>query len=101
MGVVWLLAILLKMMKKIFEEKNLEYSLPKEAEGINQVAKKFINDLGNPYSKILLDKDGSRAIEWGAYGVPETFLIFGNQIIKRYIGPLNSELILEIESFIE
>jgi len=45
MGAVWLLAILLKMMKKIFEEKNLEYSLPKEAEGINQVAKKFINDI--------------------------------------------------------
>ena len=67
----------------------------------NKNAKKFINDYGNPYSIILLDKDGTRAIELGAYGVPETFLIFENQIIKKYIGPLNSELILEIESFIK
>ena len=67
----------------------------------NKNAKKFINDYGNPYFIILLDKDGTRAIEWGAYGVPETFLIFENQIIKKYIGPLNSELILEIESFIK
>ena len=67
----------------------------------NKNAKKFINDYGNPYSIILFDKDGTRAIEWGAYGVPETFLIFENQIIKKYIGPLNSKLILEIESFIK
>tara|TARA_Y100000590_G_scaffold395958_1_gene476308 strand:+ start:134 stop:652 length:519 start_codon:yes stop_codon:yes gene_type:complete len=64
-------------------------------------AKKFINDYGNPFSKILLDKDGTRAIEWGAYGVPETFLIFENKIIKKYIGPLNSESILEIQNFIK
>ena len=64
-------------------------------------AKKFINDYGNPYSKILLDKDGTRAIEWGAYGVPETFLIFENQIIKRYVGPLNSDSILEIKILIK
>ena len=64
-------------------------------------AKKFINDYGNPYSKILLDKDGTRAIEWGAYGVPETFLIFENQIIKRYVGPLNSDTILEIKILIK
>ena len=35
----------------------------------------FLNDLGNPYKKILIDKDGTRAIELGAFGVPETFLI--------------------------
>ena len=64
-------------------------------------AKSFINNYGNPYSKILLDKDGTKAIEWGAYGVPETFLIFENQIIKKYIGPLNSESISEIKSFIK
>ena len=60
-------------------------------------AKKFLNDLGNPYSLILLDYDGINAIEWGAYGVPETFLIHNNQIIKKIIGPLNSKLVEEIE----
>ena len=33
-------------------------------------AKKFIKELGNPYNKILVDNDGTIAIEWGAYGVP-------------------------------
>ena len=60
-------------------------------------AKKFLNDLGNPYSLILLDYDGINAIEWGAYGVPETFLIHNNQIIKKIIGPLNLKLVEEIE----
>ena len=64
-------------------------------------AKKFIDDLGNPYSIILLDRDGTNAIEWGAYGVPETFLIHENKIIKRYIGPLNAKLADEIKNYIK
>ena len=64
-------------------------------------AEKFINELGNPYSIILMDRNGTKAIEWGAFGVPETFLIYKNRIIKRYIGPLNPKLIKEIESYIE
>lgn len=64
-------------------------------------AEKFINEFGNPYSLILLDRNGTKAIEWGAIGVPETFLIYKNKIIKRYIGPLNSKLIEEIESYIK
>ena len=64
-------------------------------------AEKFINELGNPYSIILLDRNGTKAIEWGAIGVPETFLIHKNKIIKRYIGPLNLKLIEEIESYIK
>jgi Thiol-disulfide isomerase and thioredoxins len=36
-------------------------------------AKKFINELGNPYSIVLLDRDGTKAIGWGAFGVPKTF----------------------------
>jgi|TARA_Y100000389_G_scaffold64736_1_gene60795 cytochrome c biogenesis protein CcmG, thiol:disulfide interchange protein DsbE len=64
-------------------------------------ADKFINELGNPYSTILLDKDGTKAIKWGAFGVPETFLIYENKVIKRYIGPLNSKLVDEIKNYIE
>ena len=62
-------------------------------------AEKFINEFGNPYSIILLDRNGTKAIEWGAIGVPETFLIHKNRIIKRYMGPLNLKLIEEIESY--
>ena len=64
-------------------------------------AEKFINELGNPYSIILLDRDGTISIEWGAFGVPETFLIYENKIIKRYVGPLNLELVDEIEDYIK
>ena len=64
-------------------------------------AEKFIDELGNPYSLILLDRDGTKAIEWGAFGIPETFLIYENKIIKRYIGPLNSKLVDEIKRYIE
>ena len=60
-------------------------------------AKNFLKELGNPYSDIFIDFDGTIAIEWGAYGVPESFLIHNNKIIKKYIGPLNQQLIDEIE----
>ena len=64
-------------------------------------AQNFLKKLGNPYEKILLDEDGIISIEWGAYGVPETFLIHKNKIVSKYIGPLNEELINEINSIIK
>ncbi len=64
-------------------------------------AKKFINELGNPYAKILIDKDGTKAIEWGAFGVPETFLIHKNKIIKRFIGPLDINTSSEIKKILQ
>jgi cytochrome c biogenesis protein CcmG/thiol:disulfide interchange protein DsbE len=65
-------------------------------------AKKFINELGNPYGQILIDKDGTLAVEFGAYGVPESFLIDKNKkIIKKIIGPINKEIIEEIKLIIK
>ena len=65
-------------------------------------AKKFIDDFGNPYSRILIDKDGTLGIEFGAYGVPETFLIDKNKdIIKKFVGPINQEIINEIKLIIK
>jgi len=65
-------------------------------------AKKFINELGNPYDKILIDKDGTLAVEFGAYGVPETFLIDKNKkIIKKFVGPINKKIVKEIKLFIK
>ena len=60
-------------------------------------AKNFLINLDNPYDLIFLDNDGTIAIEWGAYGVPETFLIQNNKIIKKIIGPLNEKLLFEIK----
>ena len=64
-------------------------------------AEKFLDELGNPYKKILIDKDGTKAIEWGAFGVPETFLVFENKIIKKFIGPLNIKSVEEIRKIIK
>ena len=60
-------------------------------------AKNFLINLDNPYDLIFFDNDGTIAIEWGAYGVPETFLIQNNKIIKKIIGPLNEKLLFEIK----
>ena len=65
-------------------------------------AKKFINELGNPYSQILIDNDGILGVEFGAYGVPETFLIDKNKkIIKKFVGPINKEIVREIKKIIK
>ena len=65
-------------------------------------AKKFIDDFGNPYSRILIDKDGTLGVEFGAYGVPETFLIDRNKkMIKKFVGPINQEIVNEIKLIIK
>tara|TARA_B110001450_G_scaffold111435_1_gene105196 strand:- start:785 stop:1306 length:522 start_codon:yes stop_codon:yes gene_type:complete len=65
-------------------------------------AKNFITDLGNPYSQIIIDDDGTLSVEFGAYGVPETFIIDKNkQIIRKFIGPINKDIIEEIKSIIK
>jgi|TARA_B110000037_G_C16952534_1_gene437461 cytochrome c biogenesis protein CcmG/thiol:disulfide interchange protein DsbE len=86
---------LLMDLSKITEVIGLNYKDKK----IN--AEKFLDEMGNPYQKILFDKDGTLAIEWGAYGVPESFLIYNKKILKRYIGPFNQTLIQEIKSLIQ
>jgi cytochrome c biogenesis protein CcmG, thiol:disulfide interchange protein DsbE len=65
-------------------------------------AKNFINELGNPYFQNLIDKDGTLSVEFGAYGVPETFLIDKNKvIIKKFIGPINHSIAEEIKLMIK
>ena len=64
-------------------------------------ANDFLKDLGNPYDNIIFDNKGTNAIEWGDYGVPESFLINNNKIIKKYIGPLSKGSLQEIKLFIK
>ena len=64
-------------------------------------AKKFINELGNPFQNILADPSGTISIEIGAYGIPETFVISSERkIIKKFIGPLTKKNIKEIVEII-
>ena len=66
-------------------------------------AKKFLKDLGNPYSEILIDPDGTKSIELGAYGVPETYLVNNKtkEVIKKFIGPLDNLKFNEIVEIIK
>jgi len=60
-------------------------------------ARAFLADLGNPYQRIDLDQDGRAGIEWGVYGVPETFVIDGKGIVRlRYPGPLVGDALTKI-----
>jgi cytochrome c biogenesis protein CcmG, thiol:disulfide interchange protein DsbE len=55
-------------------------------------ALKFLNQLGNPYSAIGMDRNGHTGIEWGVYGVPETFIVDHKGIIQhKLIGALSSQ----------
>ncbi len=63
--------------------------------GINQKdkaenARRFLGKLGNPYAKVGADIDGRASIEWGVYGVPETFIVSGDgRILYKHVGPIN------------
>lgn len=52
-------------------------------------ARRFLGALGNPFDKVGVDESGRSAIEWGVYGVPETFIVDANGIIRyKHIGPI-------------
>lgn len=53
-------------------------------------ARRFLGALGNPYSAVGVDRAGRGAIEWGVYGVPETFVIGPDgHILDKHVGPLD------------
>lgn len=55
-------------------------------------ARRFLGELGNPYDAIGVDARGRAAIDWGVYGVPETFLIGKDgTILYKQVGPLSEE----------
>lgn len=57
-------------------------------------AGKWLDDLGDPYTRTGADIDGRVAIDWGVYGVPETFVIDrGGRIVYKHIGPITPEVL--------
>ncbi len=60
-------------------------------------ARGWLSDHGDPYTLSVLDIDGRVGIDFGVYGVPETFLIDGNGVIRyKHIGPISPENLREI-----
>lgn len=57
-------------------------------------ARRFLGRYGNPFTAVGTDGNGRTAIDWGVYGMPETFVVNGlGQIVYKYAGPLSPELI--------
>lgn len=57
-------------------------------------ARRFLGDLGNPYDAIGVDDSGRAAIDWGVYGVPETFLVGKDgKIAWKQVGPFTAEIV--------
>jgi len=57
----------------------------------------WLKNLGNPYSNVPIDKNGRIAIDWGVYGIPETFVVSSKGIIKyRHIGPVTEKIYKKI-----
>ncbi len=60
-------------------------------------ALQFLGALGNPYEAVGVDEKGRAAIDWGVYGVPETFVVDNTGRIRyKYIGPLNPKGMREV-----
>ncbi|MGL4297139.1 MAG: DsbE family thiol:disulfide interchange protein [Aestuariivirga sp.] len=57
-------------------------------------ARRFLGVLGQPYAAAVADESGRAAVDWGIYGVPETFIVDGDGIIRfKWIGPLTPEAV--------
>ena len=55
-------------------------------------ARRFLGTLGNPFAAVGVDPNGRTAIDWGVYGVPETFVIGKDGVIvHKHIGPISAK----------
>ena len=61
----------------------------------------WLKELGNPYTDVAVDKSGRIAIDWGVYGIPETFIVNSKGIIKyRHVGPITKKIYKKINLII-
>jgi cytochrome c biogenesis protein CcmG, thiol:disulfide interchange protein DsbE len=55
-------------------------------------ARRFLGRYGNPFKAVGVDGNGRAAIEWGVYGMPETFIVNGEgKIVYKHVGPISPE----------
>jgi len=58
-------------------------------------AVRFLSTLGQPFAAVGMDRSGRTAVDFGVYGVPETFVVDGEGMIRyKHIGPLTPEAIM-------
>jgi cytochrome c biogenesis protein CcmG/thiol:disulfide interchange protein DsbE len=58
--------------------------------------RRFLGRYGNPYAAVGLDDSGRAALEWGVYGMPETFVIDGQGIVRlKHVGPITPQVLVD------
>ena len=61
-----------------------------------QAALRFLEELGNPYAGVSTDADGRQSVDWGVYGLPETFVVDGQgRVVARIAGALTQRVIAD------
>lgn len=59
-------------------------------------ARAWLRQLGDPYALVAADADGRVAIDWGAYGAPETFVVdAAGRVRDKHVGPLTAKVVAE------
>ena len=87
--------------------KRFSYEKKIRVIGINykdnsEKTKLWLKKLGNPFSDVVIDKNGSIAIDWGVYGIPETFIVNSNKKIKyRLVGQITEKKYNKLMSLIK
>jgi cytochrome c biogenesis protein CcmG/thiol:disulfide interchange protein DsbE len=57
-------------------------------------SRRFLAELGNPFSRVGTDRNGRVSIDWGVYGVPETFVVdAAGRIAFKHVGPLTDQIV--------
>jgi cytochrome c biogenesis protein CcmG/thiol:disulfide interchange protein DsbE len=102
-GRVWVLNVFASWCGPCREEHPLLVDLAKKTPtpiyGLNYKdqqadAERWLGQFGNPYRSVLVDRDGRAGIDYGVYGVPETFVIDKNGTVRyKRVGPLTPEVI--------
>jgi len=77
--------------KRLSDEKGLKIIGVNYKDDLNK-AVKWLKELGNPYSDVIVDNKGLLGIDWGVYGIPETFVVDSKGIIKyRIVGSITKK----------
>ena len=75
-------------LKRLSNEKKLKIIGINYKDDANK-AVSWLKELGNPYADVIRDKKGNIGIDWGVYGIPETFIVNSKGIIKyRFVGAI-------------
>lgn len=65
-------------------------------------ARDWLDRYGDPFSRIGVDRDGRAGVEWGVYGVPETFIVDGEgTIVHKHVGPVQERDLPTIRRILE